>query len=55
MKDDSYQVLVRLSIKDCGRAQNGNRAGLEDGKGSSADGKRLQDKIIRKGNADRSI
>jgi len=46
MKDDCYQMLVRLRMKDCGRAENGNRAGLADGKGSSADGKRLREKII---------
>jgi len=30
-------MLVLLRMKDCGRSQH-NRAGLADGKGSSADG-----------------
>jgi len=39
-------MVVHLRIKDCGRGENGNRAGLADGKGSSADGIRLQEKVI---------
>jgi len=46
MKDDRYQMLVRLRMNDCGRAKNGNRAGLVDGKGSSADGKQRREKVI---------
>jgi len=30
-------MLVLLRMKDCGRSENGNRAGLADGKGSSVD------------------
>jgi len=46
MKDDRQQMLVRLRIMDCGRAKNGNGAGLADGKGSSANSKRLREKVI---------
>jgi len=46
MKDDREQMMVRLRMKDCGRADNGNRVGLADGKGSSADGKWLREKVI---------
>jgi len=46
MKDDRQRMLVRLRMKDCERAENGNRGGLVDGKGRSADGKRLREKVI---------
>ena len=46
MKDDHQQMLLRLRMKDCGRGENGNTAGLADGNRSSADGKWLQGKVI---------
>jgi len=44
-------MLVLLRMKDCGRCEN-NRAGLADGKGSSADGNGCE-KVIGYGNVDR--
>jgi len=38
MEDGHSEMLVLVSIKDCGRSEKGNRAGLADSKGSSADG-----------------
>jgi len=45
-------MVVCLRIKDCLRAKNANRGGLADGKGSSADGKWLREKVISQGNGD---
>jgi len=47
MKEYREGIMVRLRMKDCGRGENGNRVVLADGKGSSADGKRLREKVIR--------
>jgi len=46
MKDNRWQMLVCLRMKDCGRAENGNTAGLADGKGSFAHGKWLRENVI---------
>jgi len=45
-------MLVLLRMKDCGRSENGNRAGMVDGKGSSPDGNACEG-VIGIGNADR--
>ena len=39
-------MLVGLRMKDCGRAENGNTAGLAGSKESSADGKWPREKVI---------
>ena len=45
-------VIFRLRMGDCGRSEKGNRVGMADGKGSSADRNGCE-KVIDKGNADR--